>query len=334
MFQSILAATDRISQPDPAVISAARLARMSGTPWSIIHVLESASILDRRRVLHYRTGAEQMATPEYRTHIRRHLKTTYHDLLAWAPPCEVHVATGFPWREISRQAGRIRADLIVMGPHSGIRSKADGLRVLGGIGSTFEGVVTREHGPVMIVNQNPCRPKPSFKRILVGFDFSGSCEKALHFATALARFNRAHVDIFHMLPIPPYPKYDRENYHADIEKTRDRMVSSCASILGDLPHRFALWGGVLPDQELFKCAAKYQADAIVLGSHTKYKQGKWYAGSTVEKISQQAACPVFVLSDTPGLPLGAGRTREASGDSDGDHTIRVFSRRHADAEIH
>ena len=296
-------------------------------PWSIIHVLESASLNNRQRILHFRTGKEQDATTSYRADVRRQLRHSYNDLLAWAPPCEIRIATGFPWKEIGRQASLLAADLIIMGPHAGSGHKRGALRVLGGIGSTLEGVITHERCPVLIMNQHPCHPKPAFKRILVGIDFSASCECALGFAVALARYYHAHIDLFHMLPIPPYPKYARGDYDSDREKTRTRMVSFCRSYLGDLPHGYHIWGGALPYRELFKCADKCQVDAIVLGSHSKETQGKWYAGSTVEKIGLQATCPVFVLTESHALPsLTKRRTPQEQPASTRDHTIHVFGK--------
>jgi len=327
MFQSILAATDRIIVRDPVVISAARLANALKVSWSIIHVLESASLNNREHILHFRTGQEQDATDRYRADVRHQLRRTYRDLLIWAPPCDVRIATGFPWEEIGRQASRRKADLIIMGPHAAISSKRDALRVLGRIGSTVEGILTRKHCPVLIVNQYPCRPKPVFRRILVGIDFSASCEKALKFAVALARLYHAHIDLFHMLPIPPYPKYTRDHYDADREKARDRMVSFCRFDLEDIAHRYHCWGGALPYRELFKCAAECQSDAIVLGSHTNETQGKWYAGSTVEKISLQATCPIFVSAASRALPASLeDHTFDEQPASARDHTVHVFEK--------
>ena len=305
MFHSILAATERLTGRDPVVITAARLASALGVPWSILHVLESASLSDRKRVLHFRTGAAQDAAPAYCAAVRRRLRHVYSDLLTWATPCEVSITTGFPWIEISRHAEHMKADLIVMGPHAPINGPGGAVKVLGRIGSTLEGVITREHVPVMIVNGHPCRPKPAFKRLLVGLDFSASCECALDFAAALARFYRAEIDLFHMLPVPPYPKYDREQYEADRERTRTRMEAFGRRLLEDIPRTCHIWGGALPHRELFKCADRVKPDAIVLGSHTKETQGKWYAGSTVEKISLQSDCPVFVVTEFASRPSGA-----------------------------
>jgi nucleotide-binding universal stress UspA family protein len=329
MFASILAATDRITGHDPVVITAARLASALNAPWSILHALESASLSDRQRVLHFRTGEPQDATADYRAEVRRQIRLTYSDLLDWAPPCEIRIATGFPWTEISRQADRIAADLIVMGPHTGINDKHGALRVLGRIGSTVEGVITREHAPVMIINRHPCRPKPTFKHLLVGIDFSASCECALGFTAALARFYHAEVDLFHMLPVPPFPKYSRDDYEADREKTRDRMEAFGQRYLEGLPHTYHFWGGALPYREVFKCAGRCQPDAIVLGSHTKEAQGKWYAGSTVEKISVQATCPVFVVTDFQALSGGTQQKvpEERGASPSRNHTIHALGKR-------
>jgi nucleotide-binding universal stress UspA family protein len=309
------------------VISAARLASAGGAPWSIIHVLESASLRNRQRVLHYRTGEELDVSDGYRAEVRRQLRRSYRDLLAWAPPCEVTTSTGFPWEEIGRQASLREADLIIMGPHAGIGDKKGALKALGGIGSTVEGVIAHARCPVMIVGRHPCRPKPTFKRLLVGIDFSVSCECALRFAAALARYHGARIDIFHMLPVPPFPKYARRDYDADLARTRRRMASFGAKYLGALEHRYHLWGGALPFRELFQCAHQCQSDALILGSHTKEAHGKWYAGSTVEQISLQATCPVFVLTDARALRPWLPKYRpEDALAAPGDHTIQVFGK--------
>ena len=132
----------------------------------------------------------------------------------------------------------------------------------------------------------------------MGIDFSASCERALAFAGQLARFYHGTLDLFHMLPVPPYPKYSRENYDADRAQALSRITALADRQVAGLVRGYHLWGGARPHGELFKCAARCGSDAVILGSHPKETQGKWYAGSTVEKVSAQAECPVFVLSDT------------------------------------
>jgi nucleotide-binding universal stress UspA family protein len=328
MFTSILAATDRITGRDPVIISAARMARALGASWSIVHVLESASLENRERVLHFHTGQVQDATASYRAEIRRQLRRAYNDLFAWAPPCEIRIATGFPWKEIDRQASLLAADLIIMGPHAGDDDKRGVLRVRDRIGSTVKDMITRQRCPVLMVNQHPCRPKPAFKRLLVGMDFSASCECALGFAADLARFYQAHIDLFHMLPIPPYPKYARNDYDADRESALDKMALFSKPYIAGVSHSFHCWGGAIPYQELCKCVGNCQTDAIVIGSHTKETQGKWYAGSTVEKIGLRTTCPVFVLTHSRALTRwGKSSRHSTSSASTTDHMIHIFEKK-------
>jgi len=332
MFTSILAATDRVTGRDPVVISAARMASALGASWSIVHVLASASLDNHERVLHFCTGQTVDATARYRSEIGRQLRHAYSDLFAWSTPSEIRIATGIPWKEIDRQASLLAADLIIMGPHAGDRDKDNLLRVRGRIGSTVKGVITRQRCPVLMINQHPCRPKPAFKRLLVGLDFSASCESALGFAGDLARFYQAHIDLFHMLPIPPYPKYTRDDYDADRDSALDKMALFSQPHLGGVSHSFHCWGGAIPYQELCKCAANCHTDAIVIGSHTKENQGKWYAGSTVEKMGLRTTSPIFVLTHSSTLPRwGKSRPLTQQPVSARDHTIHVFGKNLADS---
>jgi nucleotide-binding universal stress UspA family protein len=116
------------------------------------------------------------------------------------------------------------------------------------------------------------------------------------FAVKAAQPDGAHVHVFHMLPIPPYPKYDRRNYTDDKYATRRRMTAFGAAYLDGTPHTYHIRGGVFPHEELLRCARNVAADMIILGSHTREQQGKWYAGSVVERVGRRAPCPVLVLN--------------------------------------
>jgi nucleotide-binding universal stress UspA family protein len=62
-----------------------------------------------------------------------------------------------------------------------------------------------------------------------------------------------------------------------------------------------VWGGALPHLEIEKYAEKQDVDLIVMGSHTKTKEGKWYVGSVVERVSFRSICPVIVVTDPKAL---------------------------------
>ena len=209
MFTNILAAIDRVTVVDTLVLTAARIAKQNNGKLHIIHVLESASTQNRQLTKHFKTGEEIVTGAAYEKAVTEEIKTVYADILKSCGNYEIRVSPGFPWEEILRWARQIGTDLIVLGPHS-TRAEEEGVvRVVGKIGSTVEGVIMRENCPVMIVNPSIQKEGLAFKRILVGIDFSKSCECALCLAVELSRKYGSTLFPFHMIPVPPIPKYSK-----------------------------------------------------------------------------------------------------------------------------
>ena len=301
MFKTILAATDHITVRDPLVEAAALLAAENSGRLVILHVLESASTKNRRWVKHFETGEDFHCDTAYETLATQQLKITHEKAIHHTSTAKVRVATGYPWEEILLQARNAGADLIVMGPHSGRAIQKGVVRVAGRVGSTVQGVITREKCPVMIVNPRLAPQIRRFSRILVGIDFSAACECALCFAGQLAKFYSAKVFAFHMIPVPPYPKYTSADYEADRTAAGERLIYFCREYLEKTDWGYHIQPGALPHLELLGCAEKVQADLIVLGSHTRQSQGKWYPGSAVERVSYRSHCPVMVINDPEAL---------------------------------
>jgi nucleotide-binding universal stress UspA family protein len=216
----------------------------------------------------------------------------------------------------------------VIGSHSAKAEEKGVVRVAGKIGSTLEGVIMREHCPVFIINRSIPKEKLKFKSILVGIDFSKSCECALKFAAGLSQNYISKLFIFHMIPVPPAPKYSKADYQTDIETTKKRLEKFCHVFLKGIEHEYTVLGGALPHLEILSCAEKKDADLIVMGSHTKEKNGKWYAGSAVERVSFRSNCPVAVVTD-PGvlLPWKDSLATKTRPSSDTDRSILVFSKK-------
>ncbi|MFZ7124830.1 MAG: universal stress protein [Desulfobacterales bacterium] len=331
MFKAILTATDRVLESDPCVETAARLALKNDGRLLVLHVLDSPETDDRRWVRHFRTGERLMTSREYEAEVRDRLTASNRRVLRTVPSAEVRVTTGFPWEEILRSARSFGSDLIVMGAHSRRADELGVLRAVEKMGSTVEGVVVREKCPVMIVNRGASIGSPDFRRILVGIDFSASCECALCLAARLARQAGGKLLVFHMIPIPPYPKYDRDHFLADQDFAASHLTYFCREYLEGVDHEFVVRGGVLPQEEILGCAERMKADLIVMGSHTRDRQGKWYPGSAVERVSLRSGCPVMVISDPVALhpwedscPKPA-ETRGAERPK--DRRIQVFSRK-------
>jgi nucleotide-binding universal stress UspA family protein len=326
MFKTILAATDHITTNDPSVEAAALLAAENNSRLVILHVLESASTKNRRWVKHFETGKNIHCDTAYETLVTLQLEITHEKAMRHAQTAKIRVATGYPWEEILRQARSAGADLIVMGPHSGRAIQKGVVRVAGRVGSTVQGVITREKCPVMIVNPRLARQIYRFSRILVGIDFSAACECALCFTGQLAKFYDAKVFAFHMIPVPPYPKYTSTDYAADRTAAGERLKYFCREYLAKTDWTYHIHPGALPHQELLGCAEKVEADLIVLGSHTRQSQGKWYPGSAVERVSYRSNCPVMVINDPEALQPWQKMRASVSGQSRStDHRIHLYT---------
>lgn len=327
MFTDILAATDLVRTADPVVEAAAKLAGQFQAKLHILHVLESSNAQNRRKVRHFFTGDEIQTSDAYEKQVTDEIHAVYSPVVHSSVDGDIRVVTGFPWEEILRWSRQLKPGLIVLGPHSARASEKGVIRVAGKIGSTVEGVVTRENCPVMIVNPAVQLNTTEFKRIVVGVDFSVSCECALAFAVQLARKFDGRIFPFHMVPVPPYPKYSRENYEADLAAANQRLTDFCRPFFDGLPHEYMVWGGALPHQEILSCAAKNQADLIVMGSHTKESQGKWYSGSVVERTGFRAVCPVVVVTDPKALlPWDGGALPDEAIGKEKDRIIHVFTK--------
>ena len=323
MFNRIVTATDMITTADAPVLSAVRMARQQGARLYLLHIMESASTDNRRLVRHFVTGAEMIADADYEQCIRQALEKTYKDDLSGIPH-EVRITAGFPWEEILSWANQIDTDLIVLGPHSTRAEEKGIVRIAGRVGSTVENVVTRETCPVMVVNRPAEKDQMRFQRVLVAVDFSRSCECAVGFAAKLATHFHSRLFAFHMIPVPPVPKYTRSDYTADAAHATKRLETFYETYMNGTDHRYLIRAGALPHLEILNCAAEKNIDLIIMGSHTKEKAGKWYPGSAVERVGYRAGCPVVVVTD-PGV-LAHWDTTITTNDRDNkDRLIHVFT---------
>lgn len=328
MFTIILATTDKVTVRDTTVLTAKRIADQSNAKLHVLHVLESASTKNRNIIKHYQSEEEMATSPAYEETIKEEILNSYAGLLDSDGNSIITIVPGFPWHEILRYSRNISADLIVMGPHSTRAQDKKVIRVAGKIGSSVEEVIMREKCPVMIVSETFSKKRLEFGSIVVGIDFSKSCECALTFAVKLAQTYNAKIFIFHMIPVPPYPKYSEADYEADVKTSTRRLQQFSQQIIEGMDHEYCIWGGALPHSEILKCAQQKDADLIVLGSHTKESEGKWYAGSAVERVAFRAECPVIVLTDPFALtPWKDTLKVDAIGDPDAHRTIHVFNKK-------
>jgi nucleotide-binding universal stress UspA family protein len=301
VFQTLLAATAAGPGTDDAVLTAAHLAARHRARLCIVHALALPPSGSRDAgPCPDRAPSSSIAAGDPRAESRR-----LHALYAAHCPSlksdDIRIVWGVAWDAVSRTAAALGCDLIVMGPHA--RSPDPGLapKTKRFLGSTADGVISRSCCPILIANGAFGVDQLGFKRIVVGVDFSASCTAAVGFAALFAKYCGAFVFPFHMLPVPPYPKYSPKALQRDLERQQKRMDALCSRLLEGTGHQSVLKPGVQPHAEILQFVEQVGADLIVVGSHTRNRAGKWYAGSVVQRITCHASCPVIVVNGPDAL---------------------------------
>jgi nucleotide-binding universal stress UspA family protein len=301
LFHTILAATAAASSVDAAVLTAIRLAVRHYARMYIVHAASLQQAADQSRRIDPRRPPPSGLAPDDCVADRRRLHALYTSHCPSLKPEDVLTVRGVAWEAVFRTAAKLACDLIVMGPHTRSPDIEKAPKTNRFLGSTADGVISRSQCPVLIANDAFEAHQLNFKNIVVGVDFSVSCTAAMGLAALFAQYCGAFISAFHMLPIPPYPKYSRGALHADQARQQKQMNALCGRLLEGAGHQSVLKPGVQPHVEILQFVEHVGADLIVVGSHTRDRTGKWYAGSVVQRITRLAHCPVIVVNGPEAL---------------------------------
>jgi universal stress protein E len=154
VLKSVLVATDLEETDYPAILTAAQLASAAGASLHACVVTAPGSDRDESVQARARAG----------------LSAALLRAGASADDVTIHVLSGDPARAIRSLSDRVRADVIVLGPH---RPRASHARSLGG---TALAVVTNAWSPCLIV---PTPLRLPLSRVLVPVDLSDTARGAL-----------------------------------------------------------------------------------------------------------------------------------------------------------
>ena len=136
-------------------------------------------------------------------------------------------------------------------------------------------------------------------KILLGYDGSGSADRALEFATALARSFAAELHVV-AVARPPEVGDDVETL-AVVENSRHRYQQLLQAVRAKLNHEpikteFHVVVGH-PAEQLVRYAEAHGIDHIVVGhrGHTLFE--RWLIGSVARQVIAYAHCAVTVVRD-------------------------------------
>jgi nucleotide-binding universal stress UspA family protein len=139
-----------------------------------------------------------------------------------------------------------------------------------------------------------------FKRILVPIDLSDRNTRTLDVALALARQNRAHVTLCHVVQkVRDVPAAELREFYRRLEATSVGTLTREARrfTARDVPVDTIVGIGE-PAREIVRLASGRRIDLIVMGSHkVKVQAGRWATGwGTISyKVGVFCRCPVLLV---------------------------------------
>ncbi len=143
-----------------------------------------------------------------------------------------------------------------------------------------------------------------FKDIVLAATQSEESEPAAEVAIAFSRWHEAKLVITHVcgLPNPGWGEIENMLPSGEVDRIKKQIRDYYQERIKDLPDcRFVVVPGV-PHSEILRAARKANSDLIVMGSHTKEFAEKkrsttWgLEGSTLERVSRKARCPVLIVA--------------------------------------
>lgn len=144
--------------------------------------------------------------------------------------------------------------------------------------------------------------------ILHPTDFSETARQALFVAQLLARDHGAKLVLLHVSrpPAPGAGTLQQAELNAHIEEAQRRLAAEVAQLAaGPLEGRVVTGE---PGVEIVVAARRYDADLIVMGTHSQVDIGRPCIGSVAEHVIRNAPCAVLTLK--PGAGWGLSQEEE------------------------
>lgn len=140
-----------------------------------------------------------------------------------------------------------------------------------------------------------------FKDIIAGVTLSGVDECAVQAAIEFAKKFEAKLYLVHVAGMGQgWGTMEHLEASGETGKLQSKLQEMYGPLVQDVPDSQLTVLAGIPHNELLRWARAKNADLIVMGPHTKEYEEKrskmWgMAGSTLERVSQRAKCPVMIV---------------------------------------
>ncbi len=297
-FKHILCATDLSDFSNWAVFYGASMAREFGARLHLCHVVDFPSVSVR--------GAEYVFPLDQQENLMERAGEKLKTLMSgqsveWEPV----VVAGSPADTISSVVEKRNIDLAITATHGRVGLK----RFL--LGSVTERLIRSISRPILIV-RSPEREMNaeeirslSFKRILVGCDFSPDSDNALNYAFSLAQEFEAAIHLVHVIEPFTYRDMLLPETVVDVvkEDLQARLIDKLTSLIPAEARHWCeiktLCLGGEPFEELVRYAHMNEIDLIILGVRGRGLVETLLLGSTTDRVIRRASCTVLSVHPMP-----------------------------------
>lgn len=287
--RSILAATDLSAPSRHAADRAARLARETGMPLTLMHALSSRVLDELRHWLGAGHQAEQRLIADTGQQLQQ-----LADELSAAQQVAVQccLATGPVLDVISHKAEAVDAALLVLGARG-----AGFLRRLV-LGATAERLLRRSTRPLLVVKHMPREP---YRRALVALDFSPWSAQSIALARCMAPqarlllLNAFEAPFEGRLQLAGVDPPAIEHYLQQARRKARRQLDTLAQQAGLQP---AQWDACVVKGEAWQCIVEqeqaHDCDLVVVGKHGQSAAEELLLGSVTKSVLAEGGCDVLV----------------------------------------
>jgi nucleotide-binding universal stress UspA family protein len=285
------------SRPDPALASAAALARSAGATLHVVHAYElPAPAL---------AGLTLPLPPDARRRYAAAITERVRAQAAGWPGVDVrcHVVEGSAAEAICDTAARLHAALVVVG------ATRRGRVWRGLTGSTAEGVVRAATVPVLVLRQPLALP---IRRVLLTTDLSDESEALLERGVAAAgALAELQPELRLLLVVASDPLVPPPWEEALALRGAEHAVRRLGGRIGVAVEASVRGGEV--SLEIVREADEWKADLLVLGTHGRSGFRRLWLGGTAASALRGAPCNVLMV------PAAPARLESPALDADAGH---------------
>lgn len=288
---------------DPALRAAVEIARRTGATLHAVHAYQLPAMFTMGPGMEV---IDPYAPRQYQEQLLRRVEFAVHDLFPdLAVVC--HAEPGSAAAVLERVAGMVRADLLLVGS---TRHGRIGQAILG---TTAQRVARKSSVPVLVLRATGA----DRRRVLLTTDLSpvsaAAYDAGLDLAEALSGSDgfAARVLMVVWTGVLPSPLPEETIERAAGEELAEFIAAR--AVRRYLVQPMVRFG--VPHEEIVANAEEWDADLVVLGTHSRTAAERWVLGSVAESVLKRLGCSVLVVPPPAPLEPADAEGQRASSDT-------------------